>query len=147
MFLLILLLRYGVISTPEVTDWQSLRTNDSYLVAASDGIFENLTTQEVCDLLWDKKPRERMSSDSTHTITSSLADCIVQAAFESGSMDNLAAVVIPLGFTGTIENLIEDVIDFERTSSSSYLAMFGDIHLMPQVGHQSLNNNETEGLS
>ncbi|KAK3193711.1 hypothetical protein Dsin_025021 [Dipteronia sinensis] len=30
--------RYGVISAPEVTDWQSLTANDSYLVAASDGV-------------------------------------------------------------------------------------------------------------
>lgn len=146
--------RYGVISTPEVTDWQLLTANDSYLVVATDGIFENLTTQDVCDLLWDKKQRERMNSDSTRAITSSLANCIVKAAFESGSMDNLSAVVIPLGFAGTTENLVDDVIDFERTSTSSYLGMknvfdtmFGDLRLMPQVGHQSMNSNETEGLT
>ncbi|CAI8602923.1 unnamed protein product [Vicia faba] len=33
---------YGVISVPEVTDWQPLTANDSYLVAASDGVFENM---------------------------------------------------------------------------------------------------------
>lgn len=33
---------YGVISAPEVTDWQPLTANDCYLVAASDGVFEKL---------------------------------------------------------------------------------------------------------
>ncbi|KAJ7977340.1 Protein phosphatase 2C family protein [Quillaja saponaria] len=38
---------YGVISAPEVTDWQPLTANDSYLVAASDGVFEKLSLQEI----------------------------------------------------------------------------------------------------
>ncbi|CAK9178840.1 unnamed protein product [Ilex paraguariensis] len=44
--------RYGVVSVPEVTDWQPLTANDRYLVASSDGIFETLSSQDVCDMLW-----------------------------------------------------------------------------------------------
>ena len=116
---------YGVISAPEVTDWQLLTTNDSYLVAASDGIFEKMTTQEVCDTLWDEKLKVHMESESRRTVTHSLADCIVQAAFESGSMDNLSAVVIPLGFTSQFENFIEEMADLEGTSVSSYFGIEG----------------------
>ncbi|OWM84575.1 hypothetical protein CDL15_Pgr008308 [Punica granatum] len=36
----------GVIAAPEVMDWQSLNINDSYLVAASDGVFEELSPQD-----------------------------------------------------------------------------------------------------
>ncbi|OVA05389.1 Protein phosphatase 2C (PP2C)-like domain [Macleaya cordata] len=87
---------YGVISAPEVTDWQPLIANDTYLVAASDGVFEKMTTQDICDLLWDvySEKLEHLSSCSY-----SLADCIVKTAFEKGSMDNLAAVVVPLRST------------------------------------------------
>ncbi|KAJ4968954.1 hypothetical protein NE237_015655 [Protea cynaroides] len=85
---------YGVIPAPEVTDWQPLSVDDSYLVVASDGIFEKLTTQDICDLLWDVESNEKSKffSSGMH----SLADCIVNFAFEKGSMDNMAAVVVPL---------------------------------------------------
>ncbi|KAL5717672.1 protein-serine/threonine phosphatase [Ranunculus cassubicifolius] len=86
--------RYGVVSTPEVTEWQLLSSNDTYLVAASDGIFEKMTTKDVCDLLWDV--HEGKPEVVSSCISSSLAECIVNAAFESGSMDNMAAIVVPL---------------------------------------------------
>ncbi|CAK8571876.1 unnamed protein product [Lathyrus sativus] len=87
---------YGVISAPEVTDWQPLTANDSYLVAASDGVFEKLSVQNVCDLLWEVHRFSDMRSECTSSSSYSLADLIIDAAFEKGSMDNMAAVVVPL---------------------------------------------------
>lgn len=34
-------------------DWQPLTANDGYLVVASDGVFEKMNVQDVCDLLWE----------------------------------------------------------------------------------------------
>ncbi|GKU86510.1 hypothetical protein SLEP1_g1023 [Rubroshorea leprosula] len=90
---------YGVISAPEVTDWQSLTANDSYLVAASDGVFEKLSTQDVCDLFWDVNADGSERSGISPSCSFSLADCLVQTAFERGSMDNLAVNIVPLGST------------------------------------------------
>ncbi|KAE9589184.1 hypothetical protein Lal_00000408 [Lupinus albus] len=87
---------YGVISAPEVTDWQPLTANDSYLVAASDGVFEKMSVQDVCDLLWDVHHFGNMRSECTPSSSFSLAEFIVKTAFEKGSMDNVAAVVVPL---------------------------------------------------
>ncbi|KAK9682286.1 hypothetical protein RND81_10G063000 [Saponaria officinalis] len=70
--------RFGVSSAPEVTDWQLLNVNDSYLVAASDGVFEEMDTQDVCDLLWEVE-----NDDSSR-----------------GSVDNMAAAVVPLRSIG-----------------------------------------------
>lgn len=109
--------RYGVIATPEMTDWQSLTNNDSYLVAASDGIFEKMTTQDVCDLLWDEKIRSGIKSNVRHS--NYLADHIVDVAFGKGTLDNTAVVVVPLGYTGTSEFFIEDECNQEGTSDSS----------------------------
>uniref|UniRef100_A0A0E0F736 protein-serine/threonine phosphatase n=1 Tax=Oryza meridionalis TaxID=40149 RepID=A0A0E0F736_9ORYZ len=39
--------RYGVIPTPELTEWQSLSANDTFLIASSDGVFEKMTMQDV----------------------------------------------------------------------------------------------------
>ncbi|PSS06372.1 Protein phosphatase 2C 51 [Actinidia chinensis var. chinensis] len=94
--------RYGVIPVPEVIGWRHLTANDSYLVVASDGIFESLTPQNVCDLLWDANIKENEMSESPFSCSSysSLADCIINKAFKKGSGDNLSAIVIPLNFTG-----------------------------------------------
>ncbi|XP_073223698.1 uncharacterized protein [Cicer arietinum] len=87
---------YGVISAPEVTDWQSLTANDSYLVAASDGVFEKLSVQDVCDMLWEVPCFSDMRSKCTSSSSNSLADFIINTALKKGSMDNMAAVVVPL---------------------------------------------------
>ncbi|GFZ04345.1 kinase superfamily protein [Actinidia rufa] len=93
---------YGIISDPELRDWQALTANDSYLVISSDGIFESLNPKHVCELLQgahsggSKKLKRKPSCSSE----SSLADCIVQEAFEKGSTDNLSVVVVPLRSAG-----------------------------------------------
>ncbi|KAK3009173.1 hypothetical protein RJ639_014008, partial [Escallonia herrerae] len=87
--------RFGIIPVPETTEWQPLTVNDSYLVVSSDGIFESLTPQNVCDLIHD----ENVTGHGQHSLcfSSSVADYIVQRAFENGSMDN---VVVPLKSAG-----------------------------------------------
>ncbi|KAB1203336.1 putative protein phosphatase 2C 51 [Morella rubra] len=100
--------RYGVISAPEVTDWQPLTKNDSYLVAASDGVFEKLSLQDVCDLLWEVHSRGTPRLKVSPSCLYSLADCIVNTAFEKGSLDNVAAIVVPLGSTGFSEDFLKE---------------------------------------
>lgn len=95
----------GVISVPEVMDWHSLTSNDSFLVAASDGVFEKLSPQDVCDILWEAKSDGTAGSEISPSCSSSLATCIVNTAFEKGSMDNMAAIVIPLQSTDLSQNL------------------------------------------
>ncbi|VYS61292.1 unnamed protein product [Arabidopsis thaliana] len=87
---------YGVISAPEVMDWQPLVANDSYLVVSSDGIFEKLEVQDACDRLWEVKNQTSFGAGVPSYCSISLADCLVNTAFEKGSMDNMAAVVVPL---------------------------------------------------
>ncbi|PIM98209.1 Serine/threonine protein phosphatase [Handroanthus impetiginosus] len=82
--------RYGVTADPEVTGWRAFTPENSYLVVASDGIFETLTTKNVCDLVHDKASR----FSSEHVSSSSLADWIIRHAFRRGSTDNLSAIVI-----------------------------------------------------
>ncbi|EYU46523.1 hypothetical protein MIMGU_mgv1a024497mg, partial [Erythranthe guttata] len=87
---------FGVISVPEVTDWQPLIANDSYVIAASDGVFEKLSPQGVCDILWEPLSHFTMTPELNSSCSYSLSECIVNTAFERGSMDNLAAIVIPV---------------------------------------------------
>lgn len=94
---------FGVISVPEVTDWQPLKGNDSYVIAASDGVFEKLSPQDICDILWEPLSRFTIREELNSSCSYSLADCIVNAAFERGSMDNLAALVINMRAAGSVE--------------------------------------------
>ncbi|XP_024013006.1 probable protein phosphatase 2C 51 isoform X2 [Eutrema salsugineum] len=87
---------YGVISAPEVMDWQPLMANDSYLVVSTDGIFEKLEVQDVCDRLSEVNSQTSSGAEVPSYCTVSLADCLINTAFDKGSMDNMAAVVVPL---------------------------------------------------
>lgn len=82
--------RYGVIADPDVVGWRRFKPENTYLVLASDGIFEVFTPHNVCDLLHGKM----LESSSEVTSPSSLADKIIRSAFKAGSTDNLSVIVI-----------------------------------------------------
>ncbi|KAF5789022.1 putative protein-serine/threonine phosphatase [Helianthus annuus] len=116
--------RFGVISVPEVTDWQPLTGNDSYLVAVSDGVLEKLGTQDVCDLLWDLHTPAPLELQYSPSCLYSLADCIVDTALERGSMDNVAAVVVPFGLQNlsTVGFQVQNYVD--RQSGNLTISTF-----------------------
>uniref|UniRef100_M1C0H4 Protein phosphatase 1K, mitochondrial n=2 Tax=Solanum tuberosum TaxID=4113 RepID=M1C0H4_SOLTU len=82
--------KYGIIADPEVTDWLSLTSKDEFLVVASDGIFESVTPQAVCDFL---------NEVEDYSNPSLLAHQLIQKAYLEGSNDNLSVVLVPWGFT------------------------------------------------
>lgn len=45
------LCRIGVSAEPEWTGWLKIDSNASHLVIATDGIFEKLTTRDVCTVV------------------------------------------------------------------------------------------------
>ncbi|CAN6584236.1 unnamed protein product [Malus baccata var. baccata] len=94
------LLATSPLKEPELTDWQPLTVNDTYLVATSDGVFEKQSLQDVCDLLWEARSHHPTKLELSSAGSYSLADRIVSTAFERGSMDNMAAVVVPLASSG-----------------------------------------------
>ncbi|KAL7172456.1 hypothetical protein ACSBR2_032030 [Camellia fascicularis] len=98
---------YGVLSLPEV-DWRPLTRNDSYLVVSSDGIYEKLTVQDVCDLLpyGHSKGYEMLKLFPSCDYPS--AECIVKTAFEEGSMDNLSTIVVPLKSAGLLSKNLQN---------------------------------------
>lgn len=119
---------YGVISAPEVTDWRPLTANDSYLVATSDGIFEKLSLQDVCDLIWEIENHGPRRSKLSTSCLYSLADCIVNMAFEKGSMDNVAAVVVPLASTGFSKSLPKERLNKEEDKGFPALGLQKSIY-------------------
>ncbi|PIN06965.1 Serine/threonine protein phosphatase [Handroanthus impetiginosus] len=122
---------FGVISVPEVTDWQPLTGNDSYVIAASDGVFEKLSPQDICDILGGPLSNFTKSPDHNSSCSFSLADCIVNTAFERGSMDNLAAVMIPVRPPVSFETFVK---------GRSYRARKFDYSAVGDQGHMYENS-------
>lgn len=127
-----LLISYGVVSLPEVNDWQPLTVNDSYLVAATDGVFEKLNSQDICDVLWELESDITGRSGVTYSCSYSLADCIVNAAVEKGTTDNMAAVVLPLISVSPSEAVMENICD--GASKFDCSALEYEKHLNEQSG-------------
>ncbi|KAI7737817.1 hypothetical protein M8C21_028753 [Ambrosia artemisiifolia] len=118
---------FGVISVPEVTNWQPLTANDSYLVATSDGVLEKMGPQDVCDLFWELHTHAPLELQYSSSCSYSLADCIVDTALEKGSTDNVAAVVVPFGLETLpskrfrevgLQNYVEGQSDSENGDTS-----------------------------
>lgn len=140
---------YGVISAPEVMDWQSLAANDSYLVAASDGLFEKLGMQDVCDILWEVNDDGSAGSGTSPSCPFSLADCIVETAFEKGSMDNIAANVVPLGSTDISHSLFREKqgVEGEMDRPTNGLQKFISEQLDTSIGLDLLQLDDAHPLT
>lgn len=97
--------RYGVIAEPEYFEWHEFTSADSFLIITSDGIFERMLPQDVCNLVQEKyrgfnNSSLRNKSAGATLDYKALANTVVKAAYKSGSYDNLAAVVYPLNSSG-----------------------------------------------
>ncbi|XP_059311556.1 uncharacterized protein LOC132063131 [Lycium ferocissimum] len=137
---------YGVISAPEVTDWQPLTANDCYLVAASDGVLEKLSSQDICDILWNLHADFSVQSELAYSCSYSLADCIVNAAFEKGSMDNMAAVILPVRWNGSTQSVVKKThagirkFDCLSSGDSNYISQHSVLS-WEEDGHPPLASN------
>ncbi|XP_060181146.1 uncharacterized protein LOC132610787 isoform X1 [Lycium barbarum] len=137
---------YGVISAPEVTDWQPLTGNDCYLVAASDGVLEKLSSQDICDILWTLHADFSVRSELVYSCSYSLADCIVNAAFEKGSMDNMAAVILPVRWNGSTQTVVKKThagirkFDCSSSGDSNYISQHSVLS-GEEDGHPPLASN------
>ncbi|CAA0828071.1 Protein phosphatase 2C family protein [Striga hermonthica] len=81
--------RYGVTAEPELTGWRPFTPENSFLIVTSDGVFETLAPENVCEIV-----HAIFESSSEDITKSSLAEHIIRSAFRSGSTDNLSAIVI-----------------------------------------------------
>ncbi|GJM94082.1 hypothetical protein PR202_ga10696 [Eleusine coracana subsp. coracana] len=99
-------LKPWIIPVPEVTIVPRAK-DDECLILASDGLWDVLTNEEVCDvarkriLLWHKKNGTSSSSaprtgDSADPAAQAAAECLSKLALQKGSKDNITVVVVDL---------------------------------------------------
>lgn len=99
-------LKPWIIPVPEVTIVPRAK-DDECLVLASDGLWDVMSNEEVCDiarkriLLWHKKNGTSSSSaprigDSADPAAQAAAECLSKLALQKGSKDNITIVVVDL---------------------------------------------------
>ncbi|KAM0870346.1 hypothetical protein ACQ4PT_040046 [Festuca glaucescens] len=99
-------LKPWIIPVPEVTIVPRAK-DDECLVLASDGLWDVLSNEEVCDvarkriLLWHKKnggssSSAQRSGDSPDPAAQAAADCLSKLALQKGSKDNISVIVVDL---------------------------------------------------
>ncbi|KAF8670975.1 hypothetical protein HU200_050247 [Digitaria exilis] len=99
-------LKPWIIPVPEVTIVPRAK-DDECLILASDGLWDVMTNEEVCDvarkriLLWHKKNGTSSSSaprvgDSADPAAQAAAECLSKLALQKGSKDNITVVVVDL---------------------------------------------------
>ncbi|KAL6881992.1 hypothetical protein ACP4OV_011464 [Aristida adscensionis] len=99
-------LKPWIIPVPEVTIVPRAK-DDECLILASDGLWDVMTNEEVCDiarkriLLWHKKNGASSSSaprvgDSADPAAQAAAECLSKLALQKGSKDNITVIVVDL---------------------------------------------------
>lgn len=99
-------LKPWIIPVPEVTIVPRAK-DDECLILASDGLWDVLSNEEVCDvarkriLLWHKKnggnlPSAQRSGDSPDPAAQAAAECLSKLALQKGSKDNITVIVVDL---------------------------------------------------
>jgi protein phosphatase 2C len=96
-----------IIPVPEVTIVARAK-DDECLILASDGLWDVMSNEEVCDaarkriLLWHKKNADTASSstqrsgDSPDQAAQAAAEYLSKLALQKGSKDNITVVVVDL---------------------------------------------------
>ena len=95
--------RYGgnpdvVIAVPDITTIQIDREKHDFIVIASDGIYDRMSSEEVISLVWDQVSiiHETVHMPTVHEICGRGVERILRAAMQRGTSDNVSAIVIAL---------------------------------------------------
>ncbi|KAF6151631.1 hypothetical protein GIB67_005979 [Kingdonia uniflora] len=93
-----------IIPNPEVMFVPRVK-EDECLILASDGLWDVMTNEEVCDmarrriLLWHRKngaPSSAQRGDGVDPAAQAAAECLSKMALQRGSKDNITVVVVDL---------------------------------------------------
>ena len=87
-----------VIATPDITSIKVDMKKHDFIVVASDGIFDRMTSEEVISMVWDQVSiiHEALYMPTVHELCGKGVERILRAAMHRGTSDNLSAIVIAL---------------------------------------------------
>ena len=84
-----------MVCDPEIMYMKNGGVEVDFIVLGSDGIFDKLTTNEICQLVWTViKENQNDLNTSLHQICGKCSDEILRFAAKEKTMDNISIVMI-----------------------------------------------------
>ena len=85
-----------IINIPEIFIYD-INSNDDFIVLGCDGIFDDLSNEEVINTVWMAyKHRTKEKNYDIHESTQEACDLVIRAALEKQTTDNLSCIVLGL---------------------------------------------------
>ena len=85
-----------IINIPEIFIYD-INSNDDFIVLGCDGIFDDLSNEEVINAAWMAyKHREKEKNYDIHESTKDACDLVIRVALEKQTTDNLSCIIIGL---------------------------------------------------
>ena len=85
-----------IINIPEIFIYD-INSNDDFIVLGCDGIFDDLSNEEVINTVWMAyKHRTKEKKYDIHESTQEACDLVIRAALEKQTTDNLSCIVLGL---------------------------------------------------
>lgn len=88
-----------VIAEPDITKFNIDPTHD-FILMGSDGLFDRITNEQLMETAW--KTKEHSKAITLHKMAGKMIDLILEKSLESGSLDNVTAMIIC--FDGILDN-------------------------------------------
>eukprot|EP01017_Pseudomicrothorax_dubius_P013366 TRINITY_DN1584_c0_g2_i4.p1 TRINITY_DN1584_c0_g2~~TRINITY_DN1584_c0_g2_i4.p1 ORF type:complete len:591 (+),score=77.12 TRINITY_DN1584_c0_g2_i4:31-1803(+) len=85
-----------VIAEPEVRTFSIDEENDDFIILASDGVFDKLSSGEVVQVGWEAMRKKFSPGVEVSDLCTAAAEAVLSAALVRRSLDNVSAVVIAL---------------------------------------------------
>ncbi len=105
----------SIINKPDIFI-HDINSTDDFVVMGCDGIFDDLSNQEVSDAAWLVfKNESKEKNYDIHELTQDACDLIIKYGLEKKTSDNLSCIVI--GFEG-LEKYLKNKLNKEKVNSS-----------------------------
>ncbi len=105
----------SIINKPDIYI-HDINSTDDFVVMGCDGIFDDLSNQEVSDAAWLVfKNESKEKNYDIHELTQDACDLIIKYGLEKKTSDNLSCIVI--GFEG-LEKYLKNKLNKEKVNSS-----------------------------
>ena len=104
-----------IINKPDIFVYD-ININDDFIVMGCDGIFDNLSNQEICNAAWYVyKNIAKEKNYDIHELTQDACDIIIKYAMENEALDNLSCIII--GLEG-VEKYLKNKSTQEKVNNS-----------------------------
>ena len=105
----------SIINKPDIYI-HDINSTDDFVVMGCDGIFDDLSNQEVSDAAWLVfKSEAKEKNYDIHELTQDACDIIIKYGLEKQTSDNLSCIVI--GFEG-LEKYLKNKLNKEKVNNS-----------------------------